>query len=172
VGYTGRHGYEKQLHCIVEAVDGMDRDVTLVFGGDGPARADLEATAAEADVDVRFLGFLDRDLLPGFYATLDVFAFPSPVETQGLVALEANASGTPVAGVDAGALADTIDDGENGYKAPAGDVEAFRAAIARTLEERHQLCESCLARREETSADAAVDKLQSVYDDVLATTPV
>jgi len=167
VGYTGRHGYEKQLHRLVEAVDGMERDVTLVFGGDGPAREDVEAAAADADVDARFLGFLDRELLPGFYATLDVFAFPSPVETQGLVALEANACGTPVAGVDAGALADTIVDGENGYKAPAGDVEAFRETIDRTLADREQLREHCLARRTEISADAAVDKLEAVYEDIL-----
>jgi 1,2-diacylglycerol 3-alpha-glucosyltransferase len=167
VGYTGRHGYEKQLENVVDAVDGLDRDVTLVFGGDGPARDELETAAAEADVDARFLGFLDREDLAEFYATLDVFAFPSPVETQGLVALEANACGTPVAGVDAGALADTITDGENGYKAPADDIEAFRGTIERTLDERERLHEHCLARREETSAEYAVDRLESVYERVL-----
>ena len=167
IGYTGRHGYEKQLGAIVDAADGLDRDVTLVFGGDGPARGDLETAAADADVDARFLGFLDREDLPAFYAALDVFAFPSPVETQGLVALEANACGTPVAGVDAGALADTVADGENGYKAAAGDTDAFRAAIARTLDERERLREHCLDRREETSAEYAVDRLESVYEGVL-----
>ncbi|MFT4923861.1 MAG: 1,2-diacylglycerol 3-alpha-glucosyltransferase, partial [Haloarculaceae archaeon] len=81
VGYTGRHGHEKQLHLIVEALAGVDRDLTVVFGGDGPAREDLEAAAAAADIDARFLGFLPREDLPAFYSTLDVFAFPSPVET-------------------------------------------------------------------------------------------
>ena len=168
VGYTGRHGYEKQLSNIVAAIDGLDRDVTLVFGGDGPARGELETAAVGADVETRFLGFLDREDLPAFYATLDVFAFPSPVETQGLVALEANACGTPVAGVDAGALADTIRNAENGYKAPAGDIAAFRETIARTLDERERLRAHCLDRREETSAEHAVDRLESVYGRVLA----
>lgn len=167
VGYTGRHGYEKRLPRIVEAVDRLDREVTLVFGGDGPARDDLEERAAGADVDARFLGFLDREELPAFYATLDIFAFPSPVETQGLVALEANACGTPVAGVDAGALADTIEDGENGYTARAGNVDAFRDVIARTLDERDSLRETCLARRDDMSVDAAIDILAGVYDSVL-----
>ncbi len=167
VGYTGRHGYEKCLPRIVEAADRLDRDVTLVFGGDGPARDDLEKRAAVADVDARFLGFLDRAELPAFYATLDIFAFPSPVETQGLVALEANACGTPVAGVDAGALADTIEDGENGYTAPDGDVDAFRDVIARTLDERDRLRETCLDRRDEMSVEAAIDTLSGVYDRLL-----
>jgi glycosyltransferase involved in cell wall biosynthesis len=167
VGYTGRHGFEKNLPLLVEAVAGMDRDVTVAFGGDGPARESVETAAREAGIDAHFLGFLDREELPAFYSTLDVFAFPSPVETQGLVALEANACGTPVAGVDAGALADTVEEGENGYTAPPDDAEAFAETILRTLEERDRLREHCLDRREATSADRAVDTLAEVYEGVL-----
>jgi 1,2-diacylglycerol 3-alpha-glucosyltransferase len=162
VGYTGRHGYEKRLERLLKAADDLD-GVTVVFGGDGPARDDLEAAAAGVDADVRFLGFLSRSELPAFYAALDVFAFPSPVETQGLVALEANACGTPVAGVDAGALSDTIDNGEYGDTAPTDDAAAFREAIRRTLAERERLREGCLGRREETSVEQAVDTLHGVY---------
>jgi glycosyltransferase involved in cell wall biosynthesis len=164
VGYTGRHGFEKQLHLILEATDGMD--ATVVFGGDGPARETLERKAADVDADVRFLGFLDRDELAEFYAALDVFAFPSPVETQGLVALEAKACGTPVAAVDAGALSDTVVEGVTGYRAPPGDPDAFRAVIERTLRERDALRESCLARRDGMGVEDAVDRLCQVYDAV------
>ena len=164
VGYTGRHGHEKRLDVLVEAVAGLDREVTLVFGGDGPARGDLERLAEKRGVDARFLGFLDREDLPAFYAALDVFGFPSPVETQGLVALEANACGTPVAGVDAGALADTIEEGETGHRAPPDDPEALAAAIERTFTERDRLGETCLARRDSLSVEHAVDRLERVYD--------
>ncbi|MFB6142718.1 MAG: glycosyltransferase [Halorientalis sp.] len=164
VGYTGRHGYEKRLDLLVEAADGLD--ATVVFGGDGPARERLEERAAAVDADVRFLGFLDRCDLPAFYSALDVFAFPSPVETQGLVALEATACGTPVAAVDAGALSDTIRNGENGYRGPPSDVAAFRATIERTLAERETLRERCLDSREAMSVEHAVDSLTEVYDQV------
>lgn len=164
VGYTGRHGFEKRLTEIVAAADGMD--VTVVFGGDGPARESLEAQARDSDADVRFLGFLDREELPAFYAALDVFAFPSPVETQGLVALEANACGTPVVGADAGALSNTIDDGETGYHFESGNVEAFRAAIWRALDDRERLRSVCLDRRGQISVDHAIDRLATVYDEV------
>jgi 1,2-diacylglycerol 3-alpha-glucosyltransferase len=168
VGYTGRHGHEKRLELLVEAVDVLDREVTLVFGGDGPAREQLRRRATELGVDARFLGFLPREELPAFYAALDVFGFPSPVETQGLVALEANACGTPIAGVEAGALADTIEDGENGYTAVPGDATAFAAAIERVLDERERLGDRCLARREQTSVDRAVDRLHEVYERAIA----
>jgi len=168
IGYTGRHGHEKCLSDILAAADGMD--VTVLFGGDGPAREELQARADTLDLDVRFLGFLDREELPAFYSTLDVFAFPSPVETQGLVALEANACGTPVVGVDSGALSDTIVNDGTGYRYPQGDIEAFRDQLERALAERERLSQSCLDRRERLSVDHSVDRLEDLYESVQADT--
>jgi len=165
VGYTGRHGYEKNLDRLVEACGGLD--VTLVFGGDGPVREDLEEWAAEADVDVRFLGFLDREELPAFYSSLSVFGFPSPVETQGLGALEAIACGTPVVAVDSGALSDTIEEGTTGYHFPRDDVDAFRARIRRAIDERERLSANCTERRERLSVARSVELLADVYEDLL-----
>jgi 1,2-diacylglycerol 3-alpha-glucosyltransferase len=170
VGYTGRHGYEKRLTDLVEAAP--DVDATVVFGGDGPAREGLERRAAELDADVRFLGFLDREEMPAFYSALDAFAFPSPVETQGLVALEANACGTPVVGADDGALADTVEDGVTGYTYDTGDVGALAAAIERTLAERDRLSERCLDRRDDVSIDHTVDRLQEIYGEIEKPRPV
>lgn len=164
VGYTGRHGYEKRLSDLLAAAEGLD--ATVVFGGDGPARDDLEAEARERDADVRFLGFLDREELPAFYSALDAFAFPSPVETEGLVALEANACGTPVAGVNAGALTETVDDGETGYHYEPGDIDGFREAIERTLDERERLAQNCLSRREVISVERAIDDLEELYGEL------
>jgi len=161
VGYTGRHGYEKRLDDIIAAA--ADLDVTLLFGGDGPAREDLEEQAAAAGVDARFLGFLDRSEMAAFYTALDVFAFPSPVETQGLVALEANACGTPVVGADEGALATTVEDGVTGYHFETGDAVSFREALKRALADRAELRESCLARRDAMSVEHAVDRLEELY---------
>ncbi len=165
VGYTGRHGYEKDLAQAIDAADGLD--VTVVFGGDGPARGFLEDCASEVDADVRFLGFLDRDELPAFYSALSAFLFPSPVETQGLVAMEANACGTPVVGADAGALADTVEEGVTGYRFDPGDVDAFRAAIERTLGEYDRLHERCLQHRTETTVERSVEHLAEVYRDAV-----
>ncbi len=170
VGYTGRHGYEKRLLDLIEAA--ADLEATVVLGGDGPAREDLEARAAAVDADVRFLGFLDREELPAFYSALDVFAFPSPVETQGLVALEANACGTPVAGADAGALADTVVEDETGYHFEVGDVSGLVESVRRALENRERLSENCLDRRDAISIEHTVDELADIYADLAAPTPL
>jgi glycosyltransferase involved in cell wall biosynthesis len=161
VGYTGRHGHEKRLDVLVDAA--RESKASVVLGGDGPARRSLERRAGELDADVRFLGFLDRDELPAFYASLDVFAFPSPVETQGIVALEAMACGTPVVGADQGALAETVDDGQTGYHFTAGDPQALRAAVHRALSDQQQLSEACLDRRSSLDVKRAMSRLADLY---------
>jgi glycosyltransferase involved in cell wall biosynthesis len=162
VGYTGRHGHEKCLDELIDAA--ADLEVTLVFGGDGPARGDLERRAEDRGVDARFLGFLDREELPAFYTALDLFAFPSPVETQGIVAMEAAACGTPTVGADSGALADTIGQDVAGYRYDPGDVEDFRAKIRRGLRERERLSRACLTHRESISVEHTLDRLEEHYD--------
>jgi glycosyltransferase involved in cell wall biosynthesis len=165
IGYTGRHSHEKYLQELIAAVDGMD--VTLVLAGDGPARPDLERQAEDVDCEVVFPGFLDRGELPAFYSMLDVFAFAGRIETQGLVALEANACGTPVVAVDAGALAHTVVDGRTGYHYPPGDIAAFSEAIKRAITETDRLQEHCLERRELVSVEHTLDQLTRLYKRLL-----
>ena len=164
VGYTGRHGYEKRLEDLLAASVGLD--AAVVLAGDGPARPELQRRAAARD-DVVFLGFLDREELSTFYSALDVFAFPSPIETQGLVALEAIACGTPVVGVDSGALSESVVDGETGYHFQQGDVEGFRAAIRRAFSESETLSARCEDVRPELSVERSIERLAAVYDDLL-----
>jgi glycosyltransferase involved in cell wall biosynthesis len=66
--------------------------VKLVFAGDGPYRAKLQADCPEAI----FMGMCSHAELAHIYASADLFLFPSLTETFGNVTLEAMASGTPV----------------------------------------------------------------------------
>jgi len=81
----------------------------LVVAGDGPRRRSLEARAAGAGLPVRFLRHVaDRGLLARLLATADVVIAPGPVETFGLSALEALASGTSVVVSSRSALPEVV----------------------------------------------------------------
>ncbi|MGI5214607.1 glycosyltransferase [Plantactinospora sp. CA-290183] len=103
----------------------------LLVVGDGPRRDRLRAAAAEAGQPVRFLRYVaDRDLLARLLATADVVLAPGPVETFGLAALEALASGTPVVASAQSALPEVV--GDAGLAAP-GEGPGYADAVLELL---------------------------------------
>ncbi len=106
------------------------RRVRAVIAGDGPLRAKLEKAAT--GLPITFLGFVtDRAELARLLATADVVVAPGPIETFGLAALEALASGTPVVVDSASALPEVI--GSAGFAVP-GEPESFAGAVETLLE--------------------------------------
>jgi glycosyltransferase involved in cell wall biosynthesis len=87
--YVGRVAPEKNLPAFL-ALDLPGKKWVI---GDGPHLAELRAIYPE----VRFLGVQRGAALAGQLAQADVFVFPSLTDTFGVVLLEANACGVPVA---------------------------------------------------------------------------
>jgi len=111
---VGRLAAEKNLDLIVRVFHTLaqsGRQVKLVFAGDGPYRAKLQADCPEAI----FMGMCSHAELAHIYASADLFVFPSLTETFGNVTLEALASGTPVLAFDCAAATEVIADGHNGW---------------------------------------------------------
>jgi glycosyltransferase involved in cell wall biosynthesis len=107
----------------------------LVFVGDGPLRGTLEKRARPLGDAVRFLGFRNQSELPALYDLCDVFALPSRFEPWGLVVNEAMNAGRPVIVSDrVGAAPDLVEDGENGFVYPSGDVAALVSKLRRVVE--------------------------------------
>lgn len=117
---VGRVAPEKNLHVVIEAYRALARRVPqarCVIVGDGPGRAALEA----ANPDVIFAGTRRGDELAAFYASADLFVFPSLTETFGNVVLEAMASGIPVVAYAEAAAREFIRNGQNGIRVAPGN---------------------------------------------------
>lgn len=107
--YVGRFAREKDLHVLIDAWTIVERetDATLLMIGDGPLRAQLQARAKAKRI--RWLPFeQNRDRLADLVAALDFYIAPGPVETFGLAAVEALATGIPVLSCDRGAVAEHV----------------------------------------------------------------
>jgi alpha-1,6-mannosyltransferase len=92
--------------------------IQLVIAGSGPLTKKLVARAEKEDLPVSFIGFIsDKNYLAQLLASADLFLAVGPIETFGLAALEALASGTPVICRDISAITEIIDS-KCGYSLP------------------------------------------------------
>lgn len=103
---VGRIAPEKNLRAFLD----LDLPGTRVVVGNGPQMAQLEKQYP----DVVFTGAKHGAELAAWYASADVFVFPSLTDTFGLVMLESIACGTPVAAFPVTGPVDVIEDGVTG----------------------------------------------------------
>ena len=166
LGYSGRHGKEKKLEDLIKVADRF-KTANILIAGDGPAKPYYEKMAENKD-NIKFLGFLDRQNLPNFYSSLDVFVFPSTVETQGLVGLEANSCGTPVVGANKKALKTTIREGYSGYLYEPGNIDDLESKINTALKNLTKLEKRSKKYAGKHSAKKTIDKIINLYERVIS----
>jgi glycosyltransferase involved in cell wall biosynthesis len=91
---------------------------------------------------VYFPGFCQIEALPKFYACAACFIHPALEEPWGLVINEAMASGLPIlSGDNVGAAEELVDDGVNGWKFDASDVESIADCLSKVaaLDAAHRM---------------------------------
>lgn len=146
VGHVGRLAPEKNLGYLADAVARFlkhKRDARFLVVGDGPSAEPLQATLAQHGVQDRLIlaGNLTGRALHEAYRAMDVFAFSSKSETQGMVLAEAMAAGLPVIALNASGVREVMRDRRNGFMLPA------RATAARFAKELGRLAASAAALR-------------------------
>ncbi|MBK8699530.1 MAG: glycosyltransferase family 1 protein [Saprospiraceae bacterium] len=126
--FVSRLVWEKNLSTLIKIYqlnEAAGHKFQFVIAGDGVAMEALESKMPNA----LFLGNMDHKTLSVWYATADVFLFPSDTETYGNVVVEAMASGLPVVAADAGGPSDLVDQHKTGIKCPPQDATAFYEAM-------------------------------------------
>jgi len=132
--HFGRLGLEKDIDVVIRAFElalQKDKSLTLHIIGDGPARASLENLVARRVLTdkVKFYGFMPHEEVMKILWKFDLFVTASPMETQGLVVLEAMAAGLPVVGVDMLAVPEVVLDSKNGYVVPRRNYKKMAEKI-------------------------------------------
>jgi glycosyltransferase involved in cell wall biosynthesis len=137
--------------------------------GGGSLAAEVQTAAGASGGRIEYLGAMERDALNREYARAAVVVMPSRFEGLGMVALEAQAAGTPVAGFDVDGLRDAV--GVGGVLAPAGDLAALRDVTADLLSDPARRKELGAHGREvvlaEHSWDAIGARLEEIYRSLL-----
>jgi glycosyltransferase involved in cell wall biosynthesis len=137
VGFLGRIVEEKGLEYLVDGFRRIpDPDARLLLGGpfEGVAGGSSVARirkAAVGDPRIRLLGHVPEEHLPDFYASLDVFAFPSvnALEAFGIAQAEALLVGVPVVASDIPGVRLPVERTGLGQIVPPRDTEAIAKGI-------------------------------------------
>lgn len=135
---------------LAETLAHLTGDWALDIAGDGPARPQVEALMAPFEDRVRFLGQLDRATLQQVYERASLLIWPGFNEAYGMVYLEAQASGIPVAAQDRPGVRDVL------LPSDYPSVEAGAAGLAARIQ---TFCaDPDLRRREGERARARIAK--------------
>lgn len=173
--YVGRLAKEKNIPFLMSALShtlNEEPETYLVLVGGGPYENDLKRMAKELGIDshVTFAGAQPRAQVAQFLRTAEVFVFSSLTETQGLVVLEAMASGTPVVAVSASGVIDVLENGVQGFLCGENPAQFAQKTceILKNDDLRRKMSQSCLARAREYTADSQAEKLVKIYEGVIS----
>jgi D-inositol-3-phosphate glycosyltransferase len=114
-----------------------------------------------------FIEPASREVLPDWYRASDLVCVPSYSESFGLVALEAQACGTPVVATAIGGLRTAVSDGISGSLVDGHDPKAWSAVISRLIMEpqrRLLLGMNAVEHASHFGWEATARKTLDVYD--------
>ena len=178
--YVGRLDPEKKVGVVLEAfsqflnfckdnkLDKLSKTLFVVVG-DGVDKNNLVEKANRMGIShaVKFLGRVVGDDLYNIYKVGDVFVTASEIETQGIVLIEAAASGLPLIAVSAGAVAEVCQDGVNGYLLNPGDVKGMANAMMEILkndEKREEMAQKSIEIAEGHSLEKTLKRFELIYE--------
>jgi glycosyltransferase involved in cell wall biosynthesis len=121
----------KRLDLAIVAADRAG--LPLVVAGRGPGEDALRTLAGSVPVPVTFELAPTDTRLRDLYRAAAAFVFPA-LEDFGIVAVEAQACGTPVVALAEGGTADTVVDGVTGALVDSQDADALAKGILRVLD--------------------------------------
>ena len=149
-------------------------DASLLIIGDGPEEATLKRNA-QTTPHIHFIGFVQPDELPHWYAVADVFVFPSLGDANGVVVEEAMAAGLPVVSTEnAGDIRSRIKEGVTGYVVPASNAEALAKQMGVLAADRHlraRLSASARVVAERYSISRYADDFDAFISGILSLPP-
>ncbi|MFN3691449.1 MAG: glycosyltransferase family 4 protein [Fervidobacterium sp.] len=166
--YAGRLSKEKNLEFLFRVVGRYIREnlqAWFLVVGDGPERKELENLAEELGISKKtvFTGYVPHKEIKEYYKASDLFVFSSLTETQGLVVLEALASGTPVVAIAYKGIANVLVNGEGAITTGINEDE-FYNAVVKAIDEKEVLSKKGIEYVEKYwSMNKMADKLEEIY---------
>jgi glycosyltransferase involved in cell wall biosynthesis len=139
IAFAGRMDEGKNVYRLIDAVEALLREgqaIFLVAAGEGPGQDYLKEKLGT--IGGAAPGYLPAEELAWLYASADILAIPSEVETWSMVAAEALACGCPLLASAKSGVGRFIMAEEAGHVVAENTDAAWRAALAHAARHRHE----------------------------------
>ncbi len=168
--FVGRLIKEKNVDILIESIKEVSKEVPEIKAGiigEGPEGEELKSLTKHLDLEdnIKFLGFLpDYDDVISYMKSSKVFVLPSTREGFGIVALEANACGTPVVTVncESNATCEFITD-ENGFICELSEDDVAEK-ILMALDKGDSMRGGCIENAKRYNWNELGDSLEWLYE--------
>jgi 1,2-diacylglycerol 3-alpha-glucosyltransferase len=176
IGHLGRLAPEKNLEFLAQAVAismQSNGHMQFLLAGEGSSVPVIEEILQSHGVmdRVRRLGMLDPQEQVDAYHAMDLFAFASTSETQGMVLTEAMAAGVPVVALDASGVREVVRDGHNGRllfdPSPAEFAAALQSIAALPAADLAALQQGARATADKFSMNRQSARALAIYTSLL-----
>lgn len=171
---VSRIGPEKNLPTLLRAhrrVIEKEPETTLVIVGGGVFLNELKALASRIGIEDKtvFTDTVQLEDVGDYYKQADIFVYSSVKDAQGLVMVEAMATGLPVIAAKATGVVDLVKDGVNGYitvDTPKGLADKILLLIQEEAKLK-KLSAGALETSKAYTIPETTEKLLKVYNSIL-----
>ncbi len=175
VGHLGRLAKEKNLQFLAQAVATFLKQPNMnhccfLLVGTGPMQQIISDYFSSQGLSDKLYtaGLLETSAVVNAYHAMDVFAFSSMSETQGMVITEAMAAGTPVVAIDAPGVREVVRNDMNGFLLSGPTAMDFCNALTqiKNLDKKRKsmFSRQALKTADQFSFEKSVDKALDCFE--------
>jgi glycosyltransferase involved in cell wall biosynthesis len=140
--------------------------------GDGPCKSQIAARIRELDMsDTVIIVEAKHDVAPEYWDS-EIFVLNSAWEGQGIVLMEAMASGLPVVATRVGGIPDVVRDGIEGFLVEPGDAEGMAGRIEQLASDPDLRARMGAAGRQRAVDEFSIEKCarryEALYEEILS----
>jgi glycosyltransferase involved in cell wall biosynthesis len=169
--YVGRLSREKNVEFLLKSFKELlktNPHTQLILVGGGPDEQLYRQMSLNLGLNkhLTFTGYLPKKETNKVFAGSDLFVFPSITDTQGIVIVEAMASGTVPIAINQLGPSDIIHSGQDGFLSHLG-IKDFILKIKLLLDDpilRKKMAQKALQTAEQYSAQNTAKKLEKIYE--------
>ena len=169
--HVGRLDYDKKVDVAITACAPVliQTKAHMLVVGDGRERERLTRLAYELGIASKchFTGFVSiTDGLADIYRLASAFIITSQIETQGIVLLEAAASGIPIVAIDSTCIPEIVLHNVNGFLVSPGQLERMESYLTQLIQDPSRARKMGMEGRK-IALNHSIEKSMDIYEKLL-----